>query len=72
MERTIRGIHEMLRNGLKSIMNLKKEAKYTRCRRPVVLRYAESFESRQSSLSSEYEIKQLSRVKKEELIKKKA
>ena len=25
MERTIRGIHEMLRNGLKSIMNLKKE-----------------------------------------------
>ena len=60
MERTIRGIHEMLRNGLKSIMN------------PVVLRYAESFESRQAACRREYEIKQLSRVKKEELIKKKA
>ena len=50
----------------------KKGAKYTRCRRPVVLRYAESFESRQAACRREYEIKQLSRVKKEELIKKKA
>ena len=49
----------------------KKGAKYTRCRRPVVLRYAESFESRQAACRREYEIKQLSRVKKEELIKKK-
>ena len=50
----------------------KKGAKYTRCRRPVVLRYAESFESRQAACRREYEIKQLPRVKKEELIKKKA
>lgn len=50
----------------------KKGAKYTRYRRPVVLRYAESFESRQAACRREYEIKQLSRVKKEELIKKKA
>ena len=39
---------------------------------PVVLRYAESFESRQAACRREYEMKQLSRVKKEELSKKKA
>ena len=57
---------------LKEHNESKKGAKYTRCRRPVVLRYAESFESRQAACRREYEIKQLSRVKKEELIKKKA
>ena len=49
----------------------KKGAKYTRCRRPVVLRYAESFESRQAACRREYEIKQLSRVKKKVKAKRK-
>lgn len=42
-------------------------AKYTRGRYPVKLRYQESFASRSQAQKKEYKIKQLPRVKKEEL-----
>jgi putative endonuclease len=43
-------------------------AKYTRGRTPVKLIYKESFSSRSNAQKREYEIKQLSRSEKEELI----
>ena len=43
-------------------------AKYTRGRTPVELVYAESFETKSAAMSREYEIKQLSRRRKEALI----
>ncbi|MEC9489643.1 MAG: GIY-YIG nuclease family protein [Halanaerobiales bacterium] len=43
-------------------------AKYTRGRIPVKLRHQESFKSRSLAQKREYEIKQLPRRKKEELI----
>ena len=43
-------------------------AKYTRGRTPVELRYHERFDSKSAAMSREYEIKQLSRVKKEQLV----
>ena len=43
-------------------------AKYTRGRTPVELVYTESFDSRWTAMSREYEIKQLSRRAKERLV----
>ena len=43
-------------------------AKYTRARRPVVLRYTEQCENRSAAQKLEYTLKQLSRTKKLELI----
>lgn len=43
-------------------------AKYTKTRRPVVLKYVESFETKSEALKREYQIKQLSRKEKLELI----
>lgn len=43
-------------------------AKYTRCRTPVELVYRESYSSKSEAMSREYEIKQMSRKQKEELI----
>ena len=43
-------------------------AKYTRGRTPVELVYTESFDSRSTAMSREYEIKQLSRRAKERLV----
>lgn len=43
-------------------------AKYTRGRTPVTLIYTESFESKSSAMSREYEIKQLTRRQKESLV----
>jgi putative endonuclease len=43
-------------------------AKYTRGRRPVKLRHQEAFESRSLAQKREYQIKQLPRSQKEELI----
>lgn len=43
-------------------------AKYTRGRRPVKLRHQESFKSRSLAQKREYQIKQLPRSQKEELI----
>lgn len=45
-----------------------KGAKYTRSRRPVALVYYEAFSTKEEAMRREYEIKQLSRKKKEELI----
>jgi putative endonuclease len=43
-------------------------AKYTRVRRPVKLAYAETQESRQSASKREYQLKKLTKVKKEALV----
>ncbi|AGB39745.1 GIY-YIG nuclease family protein [Natronococcus occultus] len=43
-------------------------AKYTRCRTPVELRYHEEYDSKSAAMSREYEIKQLTRRQKEELV----
>ncbi|RZV11966.1 putative endonuclease [Natrinema hispanicum] len=43
-------------------------AKYTRGRTPVELRYHERFDSKSAAMSREYEIKQLSRAEKEQLV----
>lgn len=45
-----------------------KGAKYTRSRRPVALVYHEAFSTKEEAMRREYEIKQLPRKKKEELI----
>lgn len=43
-------------------------AKYTRGRTPVELVHTEEFDSKSAAMSREYEIKQLSRRQKEELV----
>jgi putative endonuclease len=43
-------------------------AKYTRGRTPVELVHTESYESKSAAMSREYEIKQLSRPQKEQLV----
>lgn len=48
--------------------NAGKGAKYTKIRRPVELVYYETFESKSDALKREYQIKQLKRSEKEELI----
>jgi len=48
--------------------NNKKGAKYTRGRTPVDLVYFETFESKSNAMKREYEIKKMTRKKKEELI----
>jgi len=44
-------------------------AKFTRVRRPVVLVFVEKTDTRSTALKREYEIKQLTREKKQELVK---
>lgn len=44
------------------------EAKYTRGRRPVILYYYEELTNKGAAMSREYEIKQLTRKQKEQLI----
>jgi putative endonuclease len=46
----------------------KKAAKYTRARRPVTLVYAESQPDRQKASRREYQLKQLSKHNKEQLV----
>ena len=48
--------------------NQGKGAKYTKTRLPVVLKYYECFESKEEAMRREYQIKQLNRGKKMELI----
>lgn len=50
--------------------NTGKGAKYTRSRMPVVLRYFESFQTKEEAMRREYEIKQLPRKEKQKLIEK--
>lgn len=49
--------------------NAGKGARYTRSRRPVKLVHLEHFSSRQEAMRREWEIKQLTRKQKEELIR---
>lgn len=46
----------------------KRGAKYTRVRRPVSLAYAEQCLSRSDACQKEYQVKQLSKAKKEQLV----
>lgn len=48
--------------------NLGKGAKYTSSRYPVTLKYVESYQTKREALKREYEIKQLSRKEKLNLI----
>lgn len=48
-----------------------KGAKYTKARRPVTLVYYECFFSKEEAMKREYEIKHLTRKKKEKLIEEK-
>lgn len=48
-----------------------KGAKYTKTRRPVTLMYYECFSSKEEAMRREYEIKCLTRKKKEKLIEEK-
>lgn len=50
--------------------NSGKGAKYTKARRPVELVYYESFETKEEAMRREWQIKQLKKSEKEELIKK--
>jgi putative endonuclease len=50
--------------------NSPKGAKYTKPRRPVILRYTESFETKSEAQKREYELKQLSRGEKIALLQK--
>ena len=47
-----------------------KWAKYTKMRRPVELIYSEEYDSRSEASKREYEIKQMTRIEKELLVKK--
>ena len=47
-------------------------AKYTRGRTPVELRHVETYASRSAAMAREYEIKQLSRARKERLLERSA
>jgi len=51
------------------VHNQGKGSKYTRSRLPVKLVYSETVESKSNGLKREYQIKQLTRKQKEELIK---
>lgn len=48
--------------------NAGKGAKYTKSRRPVVLKYYETFGTKQEAMRREWAVKQLSRKEKQELI----
>ena len=43
-------------------------ARYTRCRLPVKIVYSEEFETKSEAMKREYEIKQLTKKEKEDLI----
>jgi len=49
--------------------NSGKGAKYTKARKPLELIYFEEYKTKKEAMKREYEIKQLARSKKEELIK---
>jgi len=59
----------MIHNGEGETKSIKSAgAKYTRGRRPVILYYYEELTDKGAAMSREYEIKQLTRKQKEELI----
>ena len=50
--------------------NAGRGAKYTKSRRPVVLAYYEEFSTKEEAMRREWEIKQMSRKKKNEMIER--
>ncbi len=46
-----------------------RSAKYTRAKKPVTLVYSEKHETKQAAMKREFQVKRLSKVKKEELIR---
>ncbi len=63
------GITNNLEKRLHAHNNLKTGAKYTRNRRPVVLKYSEKTKDRSKAQVREYQLKKLSRSEKVSLIK---
>lgn len=51
--------------------NAKSGAHYTKIRRPVILKYSETFKTLSEARKREYELKKLTRLEKLELINKK-
>ncbi len=51
------------------VHNEGKGAKYTKCRRPVVLAYYEEFQTKEEAMRREWEIKQLDREQKMKMIR---
>lgn len=60
-----------LKKRLREHNHMKKGAHYTKIRRPVVLKYKESFATLKEARQREIEIKRLTRKKKLELMRKK-
>lgn len=58
-----------LKRRVKEHNSSKKAAGYTRGRRPVALKYSETFATRSEALKREFEIKSLSRERKLKLIR---
>ena len=62
-------------NGIKIVNGVAKDnesklgAKYTKARRPVILKYSESFDSKSEAMKREIQIKKLTRQEKLDLIK---
>lgn len=50
--------------------NSGKGARYTRARRPVILKYFETYEEKRTAMQAEYRFKQLKRKQKDEYIQK--
>ncbi len=63
------GITTDLKRRLQQHNNTTGGAKYTRAKRPVILVYQESADSRSSALKREAQIKKLARTAKERLIR---
>lgn len=62
------GYAKNVERRVKEHNNSLKGAKYTRSRRPVTLRYVESFETRSDACKREAAIKKMKREQKEQLI----
>jgi putative endonuclease len=62
------GITTDIKRRIKEHNSGSKSAKYTRSRRPVSLVYCETVESHEKALKREWEIKKLSKEKKENLV----
>ncbi len=62
------GITTDIQRRLQEHNNSKLAAKYTRARRPVVLVYSESTSDRSTASKREYQLRKLSKTKKEQLV----
>jgi putative endonuclease len=63
------GYTKNIKKRLYAHNNLKSGAKYTKTRRPVTIKYTETFSTLSEALKREVKLKKLSRQQKEELIK---